>query len=211
MKIEVHKYNFKDFSIFNSEKDNDYYLWHPEDRFIVLGRANKPETSLNIDEVKNDNIAVYKRPSGGETVILTPNTLVISVKVKIDDVINTHKHFKIINNKITNALSGLGVKNLFMKGISDISIGNKKILGSSIYKRKEVLFYHAVLNIGESVDVISKYLKHPLKEPDYRKGRNHKEFITSLVAEGYKISVNELIPALKTNLNQETNHGFEDV
>ena len=105
-----------------------------------------------------------------------------------------------LNDKIMNALSGLGVQNLSMKGISDISIGNKKILGSSIYLRKNTLFYHAVLNISESVDVISKYLKHPTKEPDYRKGRSHKEFVTSLLSEGYTLSAKQLISALDTRL-----------
>ena len=200
MTVEVLKYDLKDFSIFESNKDYDYFLWHPDDRLIILGRSNNPEAALNIEEVKNDNIKVYKRPSGGQTVILTPNTIVISVKVKIGNELNTQKYFKEINDKIMKALSELGVQNLSMKGISDISIGNKKILGSSIYLRKNTVFYHAVLNISESVDVMSKYLKHPTKEPDYRKGRSHKEFVTSLLSEGYTISAKQLISALDISL-----------
>jgi len=201
MTIEVQKYDLKDYSIFESKNDYDYYLWHPDERYIILGRANNPEASLETNLVEADQVKVYKRPSGGETVILTPNTLVISVKVKIGNELNTQKYFKEINDKIMDALSDLGVKDLSMKGISDISIGDKKILGSSIYLRKKTLFYHAVLNISESVEVISKYLKHPTKEPDYRKGRSHKEFVTSLLTEGYKLSVQELIPALNTSLS----------
>ncbi|MBI9053985.1 MAG: hypothetical protein JEY96_09225 [Bacteroidales bacterium] len=201
MTIEVQKYDLQDYSIFESSKEYDYYLWHPEDRYIILGRANNPEASLETDLVEADQVKVYKRPSGGETVILTPNTLVISVKVKIGNELNTQKYFKEINDKIMDALSTLGVKDLSMKGISDISIGDKKILGSSIYLRKKTLFYHAVLNISESIEVISKYLKHPTKEPDYRKGRSHKEFVTSLLTEGYKLSVKDLIPALNTSLS----------
>lgn len=199
--VEVHKYDLKDFSIFTSENDNDFFLWVPDDKYLVLGRADKPEVSLKIDEVINDNIKVYKRPSGGGTVILTPNTLVLSVKVKVGNKLNVHKYFNQFNDVIINALSGLGVKNLYMKGISDISIGNKKILGSSIYKRKDTLFYHSVLNISESVDVISKYLKHPPKEPDYRKGRPHSDFVTSLHAEGYKLQDKELMSAIKLNIS----------
>ncbi len=201
MPVIVQKYDLKDFSIIESEKDDDFCLWLPEDRFIVLGRSNNTEGSLNIDKVKNDNIKVYQRPSGGETVILTPNTLVISVKIKIGEKLNAHQYFKKINDKIITALSTLGVKNLHMKGISDISIGNKKILGSSIYRKKDTLFYHAVLNVSESTSVISKYLKHPAKEPDYRKGRSHETFVTSLVAEGYKQSIEELTAALSKRLN----------
>jgi len=201
MTIEVQKYDLIDYSIFESEKDYDYYLWHPDDNYIVLGRANKPDIALETNLVEQDNVKVYKRPSGGETVILTPNTLVISVKVKIGNELNTQKYFREINDKIMDALSSLGVKNLSMKGISDISIGDKKILGSSIYLRKKTLFYHAVLNISESIDFISKYIKHPTKEPDYRKGRSHKEFVTSLSEQGYNLKHDQIIPALNTTLS----------
>ena len=47
------------------------------------------------------------------------------------------------------------------------------------------MLYHAVLNRAESTDTIERYLKHPLREPDYRHGRNHGDFVTSLAAMGY--------------------------
>jgi lipoate-protein ligase A len=113
---------------------------------------------------------------------------VVSVKLPLNNEISTHHYFKLINNAIIEALSGLGIKNIGNKGISDISIGEKKILGSSIYRKQQVLFYHAVLNISEPVENISLYLKHPKKEPDYRLGRDHEEFVTSLHKEGYIIT-----------------------
>lgn len=200
MTIDVQKYDLFDYSIFESSKDYDYCLWHPDDNYIVLGRANKADLALETELVEQDHIKVYKRPSGGETVILTPNTLVISVKVKIGKELNTQKYFREINDKIMDGLSTLGVQDLSMKGISDISIGDKKILGSSIYLRKQTLFYHAVLNINESIDFIAKYLKHPTKEPDYRKGRSHKDFVTSLHLEGYKLKLDDIQEALNSSL-----------
>ncbi len=192
MKIEVKQYDLPDYNIFSSEKDVDHFIWRPDKRYIILGRSNNAESALYSEEVLKDNIEVYKRPSGGETVLLSPNTLVISVKLIIENTLTTHKNFNIINNKIIEALASLGVKDLRTKGISDISIGEKKILGSSIFREKEKLFYHAVLNQSESVDVIAKYLKHPSREPGYRKGRDHREFITSLNAEGYKLDFSVL-------------------
>ncbi|PLW94333.1 MAG: hypothetical protein C0591_13050, partial [Marinilabiliales bacterium] len=82
-----------------------------------------------------------------------------------------------------------------------ISIGVKKILGSSIYRKQQTLFYHAVLNISEPVENISLYLKHPKKEPDYRLGRNHEEFFTSLKNEGYSFSFNELSVKIQQSIS----------
>jgi len=199
---ETQKYNLPDFTVFHSNKDVDHFIWRPDRRYIVLGRSNKAETALHIDEVLKDNIEVYKRPSGGQTVLLSTNTLVISVKLKIKNTLDTHKYFDIINKKIIDSLSVLGVEYLCMKGISDISIGEKKILGSSIFRKKETLFYHAVLNVSESVNVIAKYLKHPSKEPDYRKGRNHMDFVTSIYAEGYELDFDKISDAIKQGIKK---------
>jgi len=149
---EVKEYSLPDFEVFHSEKDVDHSIWIPDKRYIILGRSNKAETALHPTAVLKDKIEVYKRPSGGETVLLSPNTLVIAVKLKIGNTLDTHKYFNVINGKIIEALTGLGVKDLWTKGISDISIGENKILGSSIFREKEKIFYHAVLNVKESVE-----------------------------------------------------------
>jgi lipoate-protein ligase A len=101
-------------------------------------------------------------------------------------------YFNAYNEKIIRALRGLGIKNLSANGISDICIGNQKILGSSIYRNKDRVFYHGVLNRAESVDVIERYLKHPLREPGYRDGRRHKDFVTSLSQQGYRFTGEEI-------------------
>lgn len=191
--VKVKSYDLKDYSIINSEKESDFLIWKPDKTYIILGRSNRiASDSVHIAKAKENGIDIYKRPSGGEAVILSPNTLVISVKLPLNNEVKTHHYFKLINNSIIDALSELGVNQLGHKGISDISIGEKKILGSSIYRKQQTLFYHAVLNVSEPIENISIYLKHPKKEPDYRLGRNHEEFVTSLRKEGYLFSFNEL-------------------
>ena len=197
----VEDYNLKDYSIIDSDKDNDSVVWTPDNTYVVLGRSNNAIQSLNLEEVSEDKVKVLKRPSGGESVILSPKTIVIGVKIKLDNALNAHQYFKIINGKIINTLTDFGVKDTYMKGISDISINNKKILGSSIYKKKDIVFYHAVLNISESISLITRYLKYPTKEPDYRKGRNHEDFVTSLNLEGYDINLLDFKNSLSRNLS----------
>lgn len=191
--LDVLKYDLPDSRLIDIEAEkDDWFLWLPDKIYLVLGQSNKAELSLYTDRVLADKIPVYKRPSGGESVILTPNTLVISVRLLTDKMENPQISFKKINNLIIDALSALGVKDVGYRGISDICIGEKKILGSSIYRKKNLVFYHAVLNISEDIEMIGKYLKHPGKEPDYRMGRDHGEFVTSLLAEGYKLDHEEI-------------------
>lgn len=198
--IIVKNYNLPDFDIFENQDDYSFFIWRPENTSLVLGQSNHPESSLITQNVLQDQIPVYKRPSGGETVILTKNMLVISVAFRVTSLQNPKIYFEKINQAIIRALELQGVRGLYQRGISDISIDHKKILGSSIYRTTEKMFYHAVLNISENIDTISKYIAHPAKEPDYRQGRTHKEFVTSLSEAGYTLSHNLLTQAITNSL-----------
>lgn len=189
--IDVLKYNLPDINIIENVQPNyKFKIWQPDNIYLILGQSNSIGDSIKIDQVEKDHIKVYKRPSGGQTVILTPNTLVLSTIIIASKYLNPDIYFRSINNLIINILQKEGINNLQLKGISDIAIGEKKILGSAIYRNHQKVFYHAVLNVAESSDLIEKYIKHPTKEPDYRMGRSHTHFVTSLQNEGYKMTVN---------------------
>lgn len=192
--LKILPYILPDFDIFESKSSTcRFSLWKPDNLIVVIGQSNVAEKSLIIDNILKDNIPVYKRPSGGQAVVLTPYTLVFSTLFTSDTFENPGKYFTAINDKIIKVLNKIGINNLSQKGISDIAINEKKILGSSIYRRSGKLFYHAVLNVGENAETFEKYLLHPEKEPDYRNGRSHKEFVTSLKEQGYDYEISYFI------------------
>ncbi len=198
MAVELNKYNLPDIEILaDNNSSTSFYVWIPDKTYLILGRSNNLESSLIQDRLKSNRIKVFKRPSGGETVVLTHKTLVISALIISEELKNTRKYFKVFNQKIIDVLEKQGINNLSHKGISDIALNNKKVLGSAIYRTKGKLFYHSVLNISEPASSIEKYIKHPSREPDYRNGRKHSEFVTSLYAEGFKINIVELKNALE--------------
>lgn len=199
--IEVKSYDLPDFGIFNSEND-DFCVWNPERTIVVLGTSNTPGNSVISENILADCVEVYIRPSGGQAVVLTPSTLVVSVLLNYPDLKSPKEIFSKMNNLIIHVLHQFGVRNLAAKGISDIAIGEKKILGSSIYRKKEKHFYHAVLNVAEKTSTFERYLKHPPKEPDYRNGRPHSDFVTSLKKEGYDFSNDKINKAISLHLMQ---------
>jgi lipoate---protein ligase len=193
MKPETPPYLLPDQVLIDPEATtNAFLVWQPTETVIVLGQSNQAETAVHTDLAEQDGIPVYKRNTGGQTVILTPRTLVISVRLISEKLDNPQVYFKRINHLIIEGLSNLGISNLNERGISDIAIGEKKILGSSIYRKRNMVFYHAVLNIAETPEFIGRYLKHPTREPDYRSGRKHEDFVTSIHLSGYPITVQEI-------------------
>lgn len=194
-------YNLPDFSIFHSEKKYDFRLWIPDQTYIVLGRSNNETNALFLEQVKQDKVPVLKRPSGGETVIISPRTIIISVKLPKTGELKAHDYFHLINGIIMNTLKNAGIEDIQPKGISDIAIGMKKILGSAIYKKPDKIFYHAVLNYHEDVNIFDRFLKHPAREPAYRKGRKHSDFVTSIAEAGYHIPILTIQKMLSDSLD----------
>ena len=195
-------YNLPDQQVLESEKELDFLVWQPDQRYLVLGRSNEAVKSLIAETVDAYKVQVLKRPSGGEAVLLSPNMLVIALKVPLSMVQKAHDVFVIANDIIKKALTKEGIQNITSRGISDICIGEQKILGSAIFKKPDSVFYHAVLNVSEDVNLIERYLQHPKREPDYRKGRNHIAFVSSISKEAFALNIDELKIQIINELNK---------
>lgn len=159
----------------------------PAETSVILGQSNSTEMAINKAACKADKIKVMKRPSGGETVLISPKTMIISFSIMGRKIARSAVVFSFALQNIAKALLECNVAEPKHRGISDLVLNGKKILGCAIYRKTGMLLYHAVLNIAEDPANIGKYLLHPGREPDYRKGRSHEEFVTSLYLEGYDI------------------------
>jgi len=178
-----------------------FLIWIPDKKYVVLGASNLPEEALFVENVLKDNVVVIKRPSGGQAVVLTPNNLIISVAFTGNKIAQPKAIFRYANLLIISALEYEGITGLSMMGISDLAISGKKVLGSAMYRNNDKLVYHAVLNLGEPATTFEKYLKHPVKEPDYRQGRKHVDFVSSLKESGYSGNYAKAIHKLSHCLN----------
>lgn len=198
--IPVLAYSLPDINLLESD-ENQFLVWIPDQMYIVLGASNNISGAVMEENVMRDHIPVLKRKSGGQTVMLTPRNVVVSAVITGEKTAKPLDVFREFNELIIYVIKQGGALGLTTRGISDIAAGDKKILGSSIYRTKDKLLYHAVLNYGESGDTFEKYLKHPVKEPDYRVGRSHTEFVTSLQQIGYKYSISRLKNDLREALS----------
>lgn len=167
------------------KKNDQFLIWIPDKTYIVLGASGNPDESLNMESVQEDHITVLKRPSGGETIILTPNNIMISAVFCNIKNLRAKDVFQRINRLIISSIEKTGIKGLSLVGISDIAVAGRRILGSAIYRSKNVLLYHAVLNLGEPAATFERYLKPSSKESADRSGRAAIDLTTSLKEKGY--------------------------
>jgi lipoate---protein ligase len=187
-------YNLPDISLYDYEKGEygRYKIWVPEKNMVIVGRGSNLKAEVNLELTQKDNVSVIRRDSGGCSVFLSPNMVVASFALYGQKLINPMVYFRLFNGFVIKALSRMGLDDVEIKGISDLVVNGKKISGSSIYRNKNLVLFHIVINLSEKAELIGRYLKHPPKEPDYRKGRSHQDFVASIQSLGLDLSKEDL-------------------
>lgn len=159
---------------------SSFKVWIPEENGIVLGNSQKPEVELNLHHVHQTQIPIYKRKGGGGSVLLSPQGLCYGIRFKKNSKTSIHDYFEMGTSILQNVLHTKFNLNAEMRGISDLAIDKLKILGCSLYLPKGYALFLASVLVEDESELIEKLLAHPSREPDYRKGRTHSEFITSI-------------------------------
>lgn len=179
-----------------------FLVYEPLQTEVVLGRSCKAQEDVKVARCREDGIPILRRAGGGGTVVLCPGILVISVAGSTKVPFALREHMEAVNESIVSSLGDLGVYSLSMLGISDIAIENRKILGASLHRRKDIVLYQGSLLVRPEMQLFERYLTHPKKEPDYRKLRSHEDFMTSLFLEGYEIEISTLKKRVEAELRK---------
>lgn len=177
------------------------WLWEPERTEAVLG-AGTPETDVDLARCAAEGVPVYRRRGGGGAVVLAPGCLVITAAYEASRRRFATQWIGPVAEAIARALRSLGLSGVAVRGMGDVAIGDLKVLGSSLYANRQVALYQGSLLVDPDLDRIARYLPHPTREPDYRRGRSHAEFMTSLVRAGYRGGMAALRAALLAELQR---------
>lgn len=162
------------------EKAPAIKVWVPEKTVVVLGASQKPEEEINVAEVQKAGIPVFKRAGGGGAVILSPRCICYGILLPREGIPPIQKTLEYFAGLFQSYLDQEHQLSSSLRGNGDLCLDQKKILGSSLYLPRGVVLYLASVLVEDSLDLIGQYLSHPSREPDYRQGRDHSEFVTAL-------------------------------
>src|SRR5262249_36514773 len=65
-------------------------------------------------------------------------------------------------------------------GISDLALGGRKFSGNAQQRKRGHLLHHGTLLYAFDVGRIARYLRLPPRQPEYRAGRSHRDFLRNL-------------------------------
>ncbi len=177
------------------------WLWEAEQIECVLG-AGTPQTDVDLALCCATDVPVYRRKGGGGAVVLSPGCLIITACYDGSRKAFATQWVMPIAEAIVRALQSLGVKEACVRGLGDVALGDRKILGSSLYANRKVALYQGSLLVNPDLELIPQYLPHPSREPDYRRGRSHLDFVTSLARAGFDLDRQALYVALTRELQE---------
>jgi lipoate-protein ligase A len=174
-------------------------LYEPREVLIVLGAGRKAEEDVLEEAAAADGVPLRRRRGGGGTVVLSPGQAVLALVTEVSSPFRNREYFRAVNHWFREALAALGVPadRVQDRGISDLAIGERKILGTSLYRRRRILFYQGSLLVQNDLALFDRYLRFPSRVPDYRRGRGHAEFCTTLAREGYTVTVARVMETLQ--------------
>ena len=161
-------------------------LWEPHETCVVVGRSSRVAAEVNVEYCNDHGITIRRRASGGAAVVAGPGCLMYSIVMArgsaaaMPSIDQTHHR---ILDRMVAAILHL-VAGVQQAGISDlVTSDNRKFSGNSLRIRRNHLLYHGTLLYDFPLELISRCLRSPPRQPAYREGRDHAAFVTNLPAD----------------------------
>ena len=168
------------------EADETLRFWESPEYFVVVGYANQVAAEVNVAACAARNIPILRRCSGGGTVLQGPGCLNYALVLRITTSgptrnISTANEFIMERNR-TAIASALRTPHsaLRVQGHTDLVHGDLKFSGNAQRRRKDFLLFHGTFLLNFDLTLIGEFLRAPTRQPDYRLGRSHLEFVRNL-------------------------------
>lgn len=157
-------------------------VWEPRSLAVVLGASRKLRDDVLVDRCMEDGIPIARRSSGGGTVVIGPGTLNATVVLPDDagpglGAVDVAQRF--VMERFARSLRVVepGVEVL---GLGDLTVAGRKFVGSAQRRLKRWFLVHLTLLYDFPLELISRYLAQPGRQPSYRQGRSHEDFLMNL-------------------------------
>lgn len=159
-------------------------FWEPQATFAVVGYANRVGTELNTAACAANGIPIFRRCSGGGTVLQGPGCLNYALVLRITQDGPLHSITstnQFVMNRNRAAIAALGaLSGVAVRGHTDLCLGLLKFSGNSQRRKKNFLLFHGCFLLHFDLARVSQFLRLPSLQPEYRARRSHADFLVNL-------------------------------
>lgn len=159
-------------------------FWEWQEPAVVLGSGCKLAEDVDEAACRAEGVTISRRSSGGGTVLLASGCQCYSLILSYERAADLHQirpSYRYVLERISAALAGL-LPRIEYAGISDLASAGRKFSGSAQQRKQSFLLHHGTLLYDFDISLVSRYLRLPARQPDYRQQRGHEEFLVNLPA-----------------------------
>jgi lipoate-protein ligase A len=168
-------------------------VWESRQPLVVVGRSTRVQQEVDEAACRERNIPILRRASGGASIVGGPGCLMYAVvlsyaqRPELRDISRAHAFvLGRIAEQLTPLVSDVG--KVEQKGTSDLVLAEsralsaalKKFSGNSMRAKRTHFLYHGTLLYKFDLSLIGECLRTPPRQPKYRGGRSHSDFVTNL-------------------------------
>jgi len=157
-------------------------VWESSTPGVVVGRSSHVHVEVRGEVCRDLRVPVLRRISGGAAVVVGPGCLMYALVLSL----RRRPELRAIDTAHTHVLGTIAaalrpsVPGLAMRGTCDLALDEKKVSGNSVRCKRDYLLYHGTLLYGSSLEMVSRLLAMPPRQPEYRNARGHDIFVTNL-------------------------------
>ena len=122
-------------------KEDESYFFTYQIKGVVIGKNQVLENEVNIEYLKQNQIKIFRRPTGGGCVYADENNTMFAIITKKKDKNFSFKDYLV---KVIDAFKELGIS-LEFSGRNDITFEGKKVSGNAFLQNKNGMLMHGTL------------------------------------------------------------------
>jgi lipoate---protein ligase len=157
-------------------------FWEQSGFAVVLGASRRIAADVRIDPCREDGVPVVRRASGGGTVVIGPGALNVTLVLPMaanPALATVDGAQSSVLERIASGLRSGGAA-VDVRGSGDLTIDGRKFAGSAQRRLRTTVLVHASILYDLPIRWIDRYLQLPERQPAYRGGRSHEDFLMNL-------------------------------
>jgi lipoate-protein ligase A len=165
-------------------------VWENPCPAVILGRSSRVSHEVRRDACQRLGIKWFRRSSGGAAVMIGPGCLMYSAVLDYrlrPELKMLDRAHQFVMQKLRSAITRCGVTVQY-QGTCDLTLQGRKFSGNSLRCQRHSFLYHGTLLYDFDLQLLHDCLGTPPRQPAYREGRVHRDFVTNLPVERQRLS-----------------------
>ncbi|HBL75560.1 MAG: hypothetical protein A2W90_05380 [Bacteroidetes bacterium GWF2_42_66] len=155
----------------------DFFIIWRSERSIVVGKHQNALAEINHEFVRNNDIHVARRLSGGGTVFHDPGNVNFTFIRTVKEI--SEVNFKIFTQPIVQSLQKLGV-DAYTTGRNDLMLDGKKISGNAEHVYKKRVLHHGTLLFNSDLSKLKGALQVDLSRFEDKSVQSNRSPVTNI-------------------------------